>query len=114
MTMTRKTTLESARGRVDGRSAEAAEYRKLYDTARWKRLREAVRAEQPLCVMCLRDDVVTEADVVDHIKPHHGDHLLFFDMSNLQPLCKQHHDRDKQQMERGTYIEFGPDGWPVE
>lgn len=98
---------------TDQRSAEAGQYRKLYDTARWKRLRNMVLAEQPLCCMCLADDIVTEATVVDHVRPHRGDEALFWDRGNLQSLCKAHHDRDKQQMERGTFVQFGPDGWPI-
>jgi 5-methylcytosine-specific restriction protein A len=31
--------------------------------------------------------------VVDHIKPHKGDEELFYDINNLQPLCKCCHDR---------------------
>jgi 5-methylcytosine-specific restriction protein A len=33
-----------------------------------------------------------KATVVDHIKPHRGDQTLFWDRSNWQALCKQHHD----------------------
>lgn len=34
-----------------------------------------------------------KATVVDHIKPHRGDKILFWDESNWQALCKQCHDR---------------------
>jgi 5-methylcytosine-specific restriction endonuclease McrA len=63
--------------------------------------------------MCLADDIVTEATVVDHVRPHRGAEALFFDAGNLQSLCKTHHDRDKSAMERGTFVQFGPDGWPI-
>lgn len=33
------------------------------------------------------------ANVVDHIKPHRGDKVLFWDSANWQPLCKECHDR---------------------
>jgi 5-methylcytosine-specific restriction protein A len=31
--------------------------------------------------------------VVDHIQPHRGEWSRFVDVSNLQSLCKFHHDR---------------------
>ena len=36
---------------------------------------------------------ITPATVVDHIVPHRGDKKLFWDQSNWQPLCKEHHDK---------------------
>jgi 5-methylcytosine-specific restriction protein A len=32
------------------------------------------------------------ATVVDHIIPHNGDMVRFWDQDNWQPLCKQCHD----------------------
>ena len=29
---------------------------------------------------------------MDHIRPHRGDPVLFWDQTNWQPLCKHHHD----------------------
>jgi 5-methylcytosine-specific restriction protein A len=40
----------------------------------------------------LKDGKVTPATVVDHIIPHKGNHELFWDAKNHQPLCKRHHD----------------------
>ncbi|MDD4570646.1 MAG: HNH endonuclease signature motif containing protein [Tepidanaerobacteraceae bacterium] len=42
---------------------------------------------------CLKAKRITPATVVDHIKPHKGDVKLFFDINNLQSLCKTCHDR---------------------
>lgn len=36
--------------------------------------------------------IITEATVVDHIKPHRGDQKLFWDRGNWQALCKSCHD----------------------
>lgn len=64
--------------------------------------------------MCEAEGRTTAASVVDHIKPHRGDQALFWDRANWQPLCKPHHDRDKQREERGSLIvTIGEDGWPV-
>lgn len=68
-------------------------YKKLYNFSHWQRLRKHVLTKQPLCVICLKEKRITPATVVDHIKPHKGDVKLFFDINNLQPLCKGCHDR---------------------
>ena len=53
------------------------------------------------------------ATVVDHIKPHRGNELLFYDARNLQSLCKLHHDSTKQREEkRGVQIGCDVDGIP--
>ena len=95
--------------------ADTRAWRHLYGRARWKRLREYQLAAHPLCAYCLRREIVTEADVVDHVVPHKGDEVLFFDPDNLQSLCKPCHDRDKAQEERGkSVIYFGVDGYPID
>lgn len=92
-----------------------ADWHHLYKTARWRKLREAQLANSPLCTFCLATEDVTKAEVVDHIKPHKGDHALFFNPSNLQSLCKWHHDSAKQRIERGQKaFAIGVDGYPVE
>lgn len=101
--------------RKDQRSAEAREWRKLYKSARWSRLRQRVLDADPLCRYCIEAEVVEEATVVDHIKPHKGDPELFWDVNNLQPLCAGCHDSRKRREELGQkVVRFGPDGWPLE
>ena len=65
--------------------------RRWYRTARWKRLRAELFAENPLCATCAaqqRTEVWTD---LDHIRPHRGDPRLFWDRANLQGLCKSCH-----------------------
>jgi 5-methylcytosine-specific restriction protein A len=63
-------------------------------TWKWRKAREAYLRQHPLCVMCERDDhQLTPASVVDHVVPHKGDMVLFWDPNNWQALCKTHHDR---------------------
>ncbi|MCB5173664.1 HNH endonuclease [Microvirga sp. SM9] len=69
--------------------------------------------QNPLCGMCQREGRITPATVVDHIQAHKGDQELFWNTDNWQPLCKPHHDRDKQQEERGRLQAVGEDGWPL-
>lgn len=39
-----------------------------------------------------RQGKYVRATIVDHIKSHRGDPILFWDEENWQPLCKHHHD----------------------
>lgn len=82
---------------------------------RWQREREHYLRDHPLCVMCEREGRVTGATIVDHIIPHKGDPKLMWDHDNWQSLCKPHHDRDKQAIDRGgkPKAPIGIDGWPT-
>jgi len=88
----------------------------LYKLAIWhKVLRPSQLANEPLCAFCLAKGITTLAEVVDHIKAHRGDKVLFLDPDNLQSLCKVCHDRDKQSEEqRGYSLSIGEDGWPID
>ncbi len=59
---------------------------------RWQRERAVFLREHPLCVRCLKEGRATPATVVDHITPHRGDPILFWDRGNWQALCKSCHD----------------------
>lgn len=61
--------------------------------ARWRRARKAYLQHHPLCVKCLEEGKYVQATVVDHIVPHRGDPVLFWDENNWQALCKKHHDQ---------------------
>lgn len=65
--------------------------RRWYRTVRWKILRRSVLMDQPICPECERAGEVVPATEVDHIVPHRGDAVLFWDKANLQGLCHQHH-----------------------
>lgn len=68
-------------------------YRRGYD-AKWKKFRRWYLESHPFCVMCMQEKPprYTRATIVDHIKPFRGDKTLQYDLNNLQPLCKHHHD----------------------
>jgi len=107
-------------------------YKKWYRLAAWhKVLRPQHLAGEPLCRACLARGLTNDGGrtasgepqrnprrrflVVDHVIPHRGDRDLFFDPSNLQTLCPDDHDRNKQREEaRGFSEERGPDGWPMD
>ena len=84
-------------------------------TWQWEKARSRFLQEHPLCAMCERRGFIVAARVVDHIVPHRGDEVLFWDKANWQPLCRRCHDQSKKQQERGR---GGPqvldaDGWPL-
>jgi 5-methylcytosine-specific restriction protein A len=62
-----------------------------YDS-KWRKARAHYLQKHPLCVECHNEGLINAATVLDHIKPHKGDKVLFWDRSNWQGLCKAHHD----------------------
>ncbi|WP_342774191.1 HNH endonuclease signature motif containing protein [Plasticicumulans acidivorans] len=69
--------------------------------SRWRKARESYLRLHPLCAMCLERGRSTVATVVDHIIPHRGDRVIFWNTDNWQALCKPCHDRHKQRIEAG-------------
>lgn len=65
---------------------------KGYDT-RWRKAKKKFLEANPLCVRCIQAGQLTKAVVVDHIIPHRGDMILFWDESNWQSLCIKCHNR---------------------
>ncbi|WP_340004435.1 HNH endonuclease [Paenibacillus sp. FSL K6-0276] len=61
-----------------------------YDS-QWRKVRLGFLRKHPLCVHCLVAGKVVAATVVDHIKPHKGDKVLFWDRANWQALCASCH-----------------------
>ena len=105
----RLTTLPPRLGYASGDEKVRSQYRRgtqpwraWYDSERWRKLRWSVLTEQLFTCQwpgCGRVVVPASQAVCDHIKPHRGDPRLFWDRSNLQCLCKEHHDSVKQQLE---------------
>lgn len=74
--------------RLNDRRGSAAS--RGYD-ADWRRLREVILAEEPLCRRCADMDAVTAATMVDHIVPIEIAPERRLDPDNLQPLCERCH-----------------------
>lgn len=53
---------------------------------RWGKASKAYRAKHPLCVLCWAKGKTTLAKVVDHVVPHRGDIVAFWDVDNWQSL----------------------------
>jgi 5-methylcytosine-specific restriction enzyme A len=65
--------------------------RRWYRTARWYAYRRQVLNLNPLCVNCQAGGQIVIATEIDHIRPHHDDPVLFWNLSNLQGLCASCH-----------------------
>jgi len=106
---------------VSWRTGKTSSAARGYDYA-WQKLRAKHLAAHPHCVYCLRDLGMlgmSPADVVlacaarglaeplgsigDHIVAHEGDARRRLDPSNVQTLCKPHHDGEKARAERGSH-----------
>lgn len=53
----------------------------------------------PLCIGCEAVGRVVAAIIVDHVEPHDGDQIKFWDTSMWQSCCQWHHDSVKQRLE---------------
>lgn len=77
-------------------AARGSAYRRGYGR-KWAAFRVRFLRENPLCVRCKQDGLTVAANQVDHIIPHRGDKTLFWQLSNLQPLCHSCHSRKTAQ-----------------
>jgi len=75
-----------------GRDRRPSPSKRGYDR-HWEKARRLFLMDNPLCVRCRERGLVVAAAVVDHIDPHRGDRLKFWDRDNWQSLCKRCHDR---------------------
>jgi 5-methylcytosine-specific restriction protein A len=62
-------------------------------TKEWMDASRMYLAENQLCVECVKEGKRKPSKVTDHIRPHRGDMVLFWDRSNWQALCVMHHGR---------------------
>lgn len=80
-------------------SEKRQERQKFYNTAKWQKLRLVKLANNPLCEICLVDEKLKFAEDVHHIisfmdgADDNAKKALFFDINNLQSLCKQCHQK---------------------
>lgn len=105
-------------GRRNQRSEAAQAYSGWYDLARWKRIRRYQLTIEPLCRICKAKGRVTPATVCDHIEPHRGDPVKFWN-GPFQSLCDAEpwrcHSSVKQQQElHGYSTEVGENGYPTD
>lgn len=76
-----------------------------YDS-KWRTARSRFLKVNPLCVRCKAEGRLVKATVVDHIKPHRGDKVLFWDEGNWQALCKRCHDKKTMSEDRSQEYRY--------
>lgn len=109
----------------DLRTKEAEQYRKLYWSKRWSgpqgvRTKTLIR-DRFICQRC-GCAVIADGDgkdprsaVVNHKRPHRGNLKLFFDLNNLETVCKQDHDAlIRREEARGHMIGNDINGRPTD
>lgn len=96
------------------RSDRAKEWNGWYKLSRWRQLRADQLRAEPFCRMCRHQGRRMIATVCDHVEPHKGNEVKFWN-GPFQSLCKSHHDATKQAEEhRGFSTATGLDGWPID
>ncbi|AJD83068.1 HNH endonuclease [Paenibacillus phage Tadhana] len=71
------------------------EARGFYNSAAWKKCREAVLTrDHYLCQRCLEQKKITQADMVHHIVHLTDDWSKGLDMDNLESLCLSCHNEE--------------------
>lgn len=78
-------------------------HNKLYDSTRWRKIRNSVLNAEPLCRLCLKSGKETPSSVADHIEPHKNDLALFYNRENLQGICASCHSGIKRMEENHGY-----------
>ena len=88
---------EAERLKQRGMQSSTPETRKIYNSARWRRIRERMLRLEPRCRLC----GVNPSRIIDHIIAI-GLGGAVWDISNLQPLCDDC-DRTKRGQESAEY-----------
>ncbi len=68
-------------------------------TPEWDKVARHEKNLHPLCLGCSAVGWVAATTVIDHIIPHKGNMVLFWDPLNRQPACTPHHSTVKQVLE---------------
>jgi 5-methylcytosine-specific restriction endonuclease McrA len=70
----------------------AKKEKRIYESARWRKLRHLKLRESPLCALC-PSEARRPATDVDHILPVQEHPELAWNWDNLQSLCHECHSR---------------------
>lgn len=90
-----------------------ANYRRLINSPRWRRAREAKLRRQPLCEDCLASGRAVMATEVHHVVPlsrgrSYGEmERLAFDPANLRSLCRDCHAAAHRRLSSSSVCQCG-------
>ena len=65
----------------------------MRSSARYQRWRADILRNEPLCRSCAEAGFTVAAEHIDHIEPVHLAPERFWDRDNVQPICRQCHER---------------------
>ena len=66
-------------------------------------------AREPLCRACAMQGIVKRADELDHIVRRADAPELLMDESNVQPLCRECHEKKTADENKSKYKKWGCD-----
>ena len=69
-------------------------------TPRWDKAAATFKSRHPYCLGCQAIGKRVATEVVDHVEPHKGDQVKFWNTALWQPACRWHHDAIKPLLER--------------
>ena len=91
-----------------------SKHSKLYNNRTWRQKRAEQLSIEPLCRYCKARGIITVATVADHVVPHRGDLVLFWE-GKLQSLCQKCHSGAKAELENtGRLRGCDTDGVPID
>ena len=71
---------------------EKSNYKRLYHTIKWQRLRDSIRIKfKYMCLCCWNDVKIKDVKIVHHINEANEDN--FFNKDNLILLCHECHEK---------------------
>lgn len=84
--------IEAGKDYCDKHKKSSQRLQKMY-TYKWSLARKDFLIDNPLCIECKKNNIIKAASVVDHVIPHQGNQILFWDRSNWQSLCIRCHNK---------------------
>ncbi|MHC5269673.1 HNH endonuclease [Enterococcus sp. LJL98] len=88
----RKHEQVSEKQNYQDRVAKDGKYLHFYNGRSWRTLSRLYRLKNPICEVCLLNNVIKKADVVDHILEVKDRWDLRLDEKNLQSMCHSCHN----------------------
>lgn len=82
--------------------SDESKYQQFYHSTAWRKASKLWLESHPVCVECLKQGVIKQGRIVDHVIPLRKAWDKRLDTGNLQTLCIMHHNRKsaKEKAER--------------
>jgi 5-methylcytosine-specific restriction endonuclease McrA len=93
-----------------GKAYLSKESDSIYQTSKWRNIRQRQLSIQPLCQACLSRGKVESAVHVDHVFPWKQINTLAFTYNIFQSLCHADHSHKTALEKQGKCTHYTPDG----